>query len=222
MVAETLTREEIVMRTIELLDDEGLEGLNIRELGKRLGSAPSAVYWHVKGKRELVALAGEQVWTELDLPEFTSADWRSAAVKMATDYHAMLIRHPWLLQVFGTFAVYGPNRARHDDHNLAIFQTAGFSGARALLAASAVATFALGNALASAGKAALKREFRRSGKRADTLIQENTEKFRAIAMQFPHLRQLIEETQRSGKGASDSPFEFGLQALLDGLESLLS
>lgn len=220
MVTDTLTREEIVMRTVELLDDEGLEGLNIRELGKRLGSAPSAVYWHVKGKRELLALAGEHVWNELDLPEFTSADWRSAAVKMATDYHVMLIRHPWLLQVFGTFAIYGPNRARHDDHNLAIFKAAGFSGSTALLAASAVATFVIGNALASAGKAALKREFRRSGKRADVLIQENTEKFRAIAIQFPHLRQLIEESERSGNAASNSSFEYGLQALLDGLQSL--
>ncbi len=222
MVADTLTREEIVKRTVELLDTEGLEGLNIRELGKRLGSAPSAVYWHVKSKKELLALAGEHVWTEMDLPEFTSEDWRSSAGRMATDYHAMLIRHPWLLQVFGTFAIYGPNRARHDDHNLAIFQAAGFSGSTARLAASAVATFAIGNALAFAGKAALKREFRRSGKRADLLIQENTEKFRAIAIQFPHLRQLIEESQGSGKELSNSGFEFGLQALLDGLESLLS
>ena len=222
MAVETLTREEIVTRTVELLDDEGLEGLNIRELGKRLGSAPSAIYWHVKSKRELIALAGEQVWTELDLPAFTPADWREAAVKMATGYHAMLIRHPWLLQVFGTFAVYGHNRARHDDHNLAIFQAAGFAGATALLAASSVATFALGSALASAGKATLKREFRRSGKHADALIQENIAKFRATAIQFPHLRQLLEASPRSGKDASESSFEFGLQALLDGLESLLS
>ena len=222
MPVETLTREQIVRSTVELLDDEGLEGLNIRELGNRLGSAPTAIYWHVKSKRELITVGAEQVWNELDLPEFTPESWREAAVRMARDYHAMLIRHPWLLQVFGTFAVYGHNRARRDDHNLAIFQAAGFAGATALLAASTVATFALGSALASAGKAALRREFRRSGKHADALIQENIAKFREIAIQFPHLREFVEASDKSGIEAPDSSFEFGLQALLDGLERLLS
>lgn len=221
MTVETLTREEVVRRTVELLDDEGLEGLNIRELGARLGSAPTAIYWHVKSKRELIALAAEQVWTELDLPEFTPTSWREAAERLASDYHAMLIRHPWLLQVFGTFAVYGYNKARHDDHNLAIFQAAGFPPATALLAASTVATFAVGSALASAGKAALKREFRRGGKNADALIQENIAKFRAIAIQFPRLREFVEASDKSATEASESSFEFGLQALLDGLEYLL-
>jgi len=40
-----LTREQIVEAAIKLLDAEGLEGLNMRGLGKRLGSAATAVYW---------------------------------------------------------------------------------------------------------------------------------------------------------------------------------
>jgi hypothetical protein len=40
-------REHIVQAAVDLLDAEGLEGLNIRALGKRLDSAATAVYWHV-------------------------------------------------------------------------------------------------------------------------------------------------------------------------------
>jgi len=37
MPRDTLTREQIVSAAIDLLDAEGLEGLNMRALGQRLG-----------------------------------------------------------------------------------------------------------------------------------------------------------------------------------------
>ena len=66
MPRDTLTRDQIVRTAVELLDAEGLEGLNMRALGKRLDSAATAVYWHVKNKDNLVLLATDQVWGELE------------------------------------------------------------------------------------------------------------------------------------------------------------
>ena len=57
MPRDTLTRDQIVDAAVGLLDDEGLEGLNMRALGKRLGSAATAVYWHVGSKSNLIGLA---------------------------------------------------------------------------------------------------------------------------------------------------------------------
>ena len=91
MPRETLTREHIVSVSIDLLDAEGLEGLNMRALGRRLDSAATAVYWHVGSKDNLIALAGDQVWSEITLPDLDLAGWRTAAVAMATSVHAMLI-----------------------------------------------------------------------------------------------------------------------------------
>src|SRR6266540_4176607 len=108
MPRDTLTREQIVKAAIDLLDTEGLEGLNMRALGKRLGSAATAVYWHVGSKANLIALAGDEVWNEIALPDLTAIDWRTAATYMATDLHAMLTRHPWLVQALGSFVVFGP------------------------------------------------------------------------------------------------------------------
>ena len=80
MPRETLTREHIVTVAIDLLDAEGLEGLNMRALGRRLDSAATAVYWHVGSKDNLIALAGDQVWSEITLPDLDLVDWRTAAV----------------------------------------------------------------------------------------------------------------------------------------------
>src|SRR6266704_5414831 len=106
MPRDTLTREQIVTAAIELMDAEGLDGLNMRALGKRLGSAATAVYWHVGSKANLVALAGDQVWNEIELPDLGAVDWRTAATQMATDLHAVLTRHPWLVQAFGKYLVF--------------------------------------------------------------------------------------------------------------------
>ena len=61
MPRDTLTRDQIVTAAIGLLDAEGLEGLNMRALGTLLGSAATAVYWHVGSKDNLIALAADQV-----------------------------------------------------------------------------------------------------------------------------------------------------------------
>src|SRR5437762_9856716 len=79
MPRNTLTREQIVSAAIDLLDAEGLEGLNMRALGQRLGSAATAVYWHVGSKDNLIALAADQVWSEIARPDPDTAGWRAAA-----------------------------------------------------------------------------------------------------------------------------------------------
>lgn len=222
MTRDTLTREQIVKAAIDLLDTEGLEGLNMRSLGNRLGSAATAVYWHVGSKGHLIALAGDQVWNEITLPDLAAIDWRTAATHMATDLHATLTRHPWLVQAFGSFPVFGPGKARHDDHTLAIYEAAGFTGARADQAAATVFTFVLGNALGPAAAASLARKLSRDGGNAEELMRDSMAQAREIATQFPRLRARLGTAAAADYGAApDNSFEFGLRAILDGLEAQL-
>jgi AcrR family transcriptional regulator len=219
---DTLTREQIVQAAIELLDTEGLEGLNMRALGRRLGSAATAVYWHVGSKENLIALAGDQAWNEIALPDLTTTDWRMAATKMATDLHAMLVRHPWVLQAFGSFLIFGPGKARHDDHNLAIYESAGFTGVQADQAASTVFTFVLGNALGPTAAGSLTRKLNREGGDAEQQIGESMTKAAAIAAQFPRLSTRLNTAAANYAAGPENSFEFGLQAILDGLQDQLS
>jgi AcrR family transcriptional regulator len=218
---DTLTREQIVEAAIDLLDSEGLEGLNMRALGKRLGSAATAVYWHVGSKENLIALAGDQAWKEIALPDLETTDWRAAATQMATDLYAMLIRHPWLLQAFGSFLIFGHGKARHDDHNLAIYEAAGFTGAQTEQAAATVFTFVLGNALGPTAAASLTRKLSRDGGDAEELMREHMAKAREIAAQFPRLRSRLDTAAADYAAAPEKSFEFGLQTILAGLQSHL-
>jgi AcrR family transcriptional regulator len=85
----------------------------MRSLGKRLGAAATAVYWHVKNKDDLVLLAADRVW------------------------------HPWLVQAIGSHLLHGTGKARYDDHLLGVFETAGFTQEEADRAVGAVVTSVL-------------------------------------------------------------------------------
>jgi AcrR family transcriptional regulator len=224
MPRDTLSSDQIVKAAIALLDEEGLEGLNMRALGKRLGSAATAVYWHVGSKDNLITLAGDRVWSELPLPETApgTGGWRTAAEALAAGVHGMLARHPWLVQAFGAHLMFGPGKAQHDDYILALYEGAGFTPAEADQASAAVLTFVLGNALGPAAQAALTRKLARDGD-AEAQLAEGMAKAREVASAYPRLRARLEAESGTGYGsAPDDTFTFGLRALLDGLAARLA
>ncbi|MGW8762520.1 TetR/AcrR family transcriptional regulator C-terminal domain-containing protein [Streptomyces sp. NPDC055815] len=222
MARNTLTPDQIVRAAIELLDDEGLDGLNMRSLGARLGTAATAVYWHIKTKDELVRLAGDAVWGEVELPDLDSMHWRAAAADMAGSMHAMLTRHPWLGQAFGSHLLYGPGKSRHDDHSLALYEKAGFSPTDADRAAATVFVHILGSTLGGAAEVSLTRRLSRSGDPEKELAAAMAAAIE-VAMAFPKLRERLDDAAATGYSAApDRTFEFGLDAILDGFEAQLA
>jgi AcrR family transcriptional regulator len=222
MARETLSRDEIVTAALDLLDADGLEGLNMRALGKRLDSAATAMYWHVGSKDRLITLAGDRAWAEVELPDPAEIGWRRAAYQLATNEYAMLTRHPWLVQAFGSYRLYGPGRARHVDHSLAIYEAAGFVGVEADQATSAVFTFVLGNALGPAAAASFARKLGRDGGDVEALMEASRAEVVEAAAQFPRLRARLELASAEYGAAPDDSFAFGLKAVLDGLEGRLA
>jgi hypothetical protein len=121
----------------------------------------------------------------------------------------------------GSVHLVGPHRARHDDHALGIYEAAGFAGAEADQATSAVFTYVLGNALGPAAAASFARKLARDGD-AEALMRANRAENMAIAAQFPRLHARLESPSVEYAAAPEDGFEFGLQALLDGLEGRLA
>ena len=219
MPRDTLTREQIVRTAIEILDEEGLDGLNMRGLGKRLDAAATAMYWHVKSKDNLVRLATDEVWGEIELPDSRTTDWRGAAGVAAAGMYAMITRHPWVVQAQSGYLLYGPNKSRHDDRMLAIFEQAGFDEDGADQASAALFVFVRGNAVGQAANVSLNRRLNRNGDSAHTQLAQAMSEATEIAQGYPRLRRRIEtaSTATGYNAAPDSAFEFGLTALLEGL-----
>ncbi|MEG3631858.1 TetR/AcrR family transcriptional regulator [Streptomyces poriticola] len=223
MPRDTLTADRIVRAAIELLDKEGLDGLNMRSLAKQLGSAATAVYWHIKTKDDLVRLAGDAIWHEVELPDLGTTDWRTAAAAQAGGMHAMLTRHPWLVQAFSSHLLYGPGQARYHDLSLAVYEKAGFTADAADRAAATVFTFVLGNALGPAAQVSLNRRLSRNSADAEQLVADAMTRAAETARHFPHLRERLDTAAAEDYAATpDGTFEFGLQSLLDSFEARIA
>ncbi|MFD5413343.1 TetR/AcrR family transcriptional regulator C-terminal domain-containing protein [Streptomyces nojiriensis] len=206
-----LSRAAIVAAAIRLLDAEGIEALSMRRLGTGMGAAATSLYRHVSGKDELIELVVDEVHGELEVPGAASAaEWRDAVSRSGHSVRAMTLRHPWLASVLGRVgpARLGPNLTRTAERMLALFRTAGFPAAEADPAMKAVLSYVVG---ASAGEAARLSPLARGARSGQERPQGPRPAGEHVAGEGRDPRKLREET-----------FDYGLQRVLDGLETRLS
>ncbi|WP_406443953.1 TetR/AcrR family transcriptional regulator C-terminal domain-containing protein [Streptomyces sp. NBC_01613] len=105
-----LDRDRITEVTVRLLDAEGLAKFSMRRLAAELNVTAMSVYWYVDTKDDLLELALDAVMGELGLPDpDADEDWRDQLRALAREYRSLLVRHPWLSPVAGTFLNIGPN-----------------------------------------------------------------------------------------------------------------
>jgi len=79
-----LDRRRIVAEAVALLDEDGLDGVTLRRLARRLGVQAPTLYWHIPNKAALItAIADEILKEKFDNPERPGRaeswpDWLSA------------------------------------------------------------------------------------------------------------------------------------------------
>ncbi|MEN8146715.1 MAG: TetR/AcrR family transcriptional regulator [Campylobacterota bacterium] len=96
-------KESLVQTALEMLGEEGLAAITLRELSQRLGTSRSAIYRHFKGKDELmkaVILAGFELLNEAIEPNFNDKER-----PLLERFHAMGI-------AYVSFATTNPNLYR--------------------------------------------------------------------------------------------------------------
>ncbi|MFF7857949.1 TetR/AcrR family transcriptional regulator C-terminal domain-containing protein [Streptomyces sp. NPDC007904] len=104
-----LDRQRITEATVRLLDAEGLARFSMRRLAAELDVTAMSVYWYVDTKDELLELALDRVHGELRLPDpAADEDWRDQLRALAREYRALLVRHPWVSPLAGSFLNIGP------------------------------------------------------------------------------------------------------------------
>lgn len=141
-----LDTAQVVDAAVALADVEGLDGLSMRNLARRLGCSPMALYTHVPGKGELLDLMLDAIMGEL--PDAYPADdgWRPPAEAMARDLWALHQRHPWSVRVAGGRVPLGPHLLDAHEARLTIFAGLGLDGVGMGRAVTAVTTFVRGAA----------------------------------------------------------------------------
>jgi len=104
-----LSRDAIVEATLRVIDAEGLEAASMRRVADELGTAPSALYWHVRDKDELLQLALDRVIGEIVLPAADSERWEEQLKAFAREARRVFELHRDIARVSLGVIPLGPN-----------------------------------------------------------------------------------------------------------------
>lgn len=96
MAKSRLSSTTITDAALTALEDVGLGGLTIRVVAAQLGTAPSALYWHVKDKQQLLdRMATAMLREMLEQGDWDTApeDWRDFSRAAAHGLRTCLLSH---------------------------------------------------------------------------------------------------------------------------------
>ncbi|MEV0637992.1 TetR/AcrR family transcriptional regulator [Streptomyces sp. NPDC050619] len=219
-----LDRDRITEVTVRLLDAEGLAKFSMRRLAAELNVTAMSVYWYVDTKDDLLELALDAAFGELSLPDPAAADedWRDQLRALARGYRALLIRHPWLSPLAGTYLNIGPNYLAFSRAVQQVMRRTGLPVRRLTSAISAVFQFVYGygtiegHFIARCAEAGMSQDdyFRHAmsavtqSPEAAEVIQESTEIMEARG------GDTVEEMM-------ERDFEFALELLVAGIEAMV-
>ena len=95
---ESLSREQIIEASIELLDGSGEDGLTFRALSERLATGPGAIYWHIANKSDLLTAACDAIVARtMNAASLTPGATPQAAIRLlALTIFDAIDAHPWI------------------------------------------------------------------------------------------------------------------------------
>jgi AcrR family transcriptional regulator len=143
-----LTPQRIVEAAVTLLDEHGVEGLTMRRLAELLTVTPTALYWHVKTKDDVLDLAVDRVFGDVPLPATTN-DWQADIRTLTRAWRAAMLRHSWAPGLIGR-PMLGPNVLARTEFLQSALVRGGGRGLHLAVATRTLANYVIGAALTEA------------------------------------------------------------------------
>ncbi|MBU2664136.1 TetR/AcrR family transcriptional regulator C-terminal domain-containing protein [Actinoplanes bogorensis] len=212
---------DLVVRTaITIADAEGLTGLSMRRLAGELGIPTMAVYKHVADKEELVLLMMDKVMAANPPPPLLSPasdGWRACLEALARLQWSMYRRHTWLAQAVSfTRPLLAPHAMAHTEWAMRAMEGFDLEPGIQFRAAVTVANYVRGTAVNLEEEAQAVQE---TGISDVEWLDAQQQRFAAVLStgRLPLMARFIAGPDKSFN--LDILLEYGLQRLLDGLES---
>jgi len=207
----SLTRKAVLESALQMIDENGIEALSMRQLGTKLGVEAMSLYNHVANKEDILEGVLDMVVEEIVIPD-ADADWRSAMKERAVSALAAFNRHPWASAMMDSRVSFSPARLRYFDSIVGSLVRAGFPLEAAAHAFSLLDCYVYGFGRQKSNKAATD----------DNPPEKQAEEFHDnIPLDaYPYVTKLAELSMKNGYD-ENADFEFGINLILDGLERLL-
>ena len=132
-----LSLDGILDAAIAVADGTGDLGFPLRAVGERLGTSAMALYTYVPGKAELIDLMYDRVFAEH--PGMSGgSSWRADVQAWSESLLAVLVAHPWAVEVSPARPALGPNEQAVLEGLLGRLYDAGITGDRVRVVTASV------------------------------------------------------------------------------------
>jgi len=193
-----LSRELIRDVAIEILNDEGLDALSMRELASHLGVKATSIYGYYANKAEILDEIADHLVRDVDTSGFAES-WQTGLMRWGRSYRHVLEMHPNAVPLIAGGTGQRPQYLAMANEVQGGLLAAGWSPGKATMIAATVKFLVIGSATTPFA----------TGFSADEAVYRE---------RFPHLSQAHLLPHTTGLNARS--FELGLSALVAGLEAV--
>lgn len=207
---EPLTRERIVRTALRIMDDEGLEAVTMRRIGRELGVEAMSLYNHVQDKEDLLEGISEAVLSDFEFPEPVE-DWQESIRTGARAWRNLLRAHPNVCTLLSERRkpIASPKALRPIEFALDVLHRAGLSDAETVQTFRLFGGFIMGFVLMEIG------EMMTGIDGAPSMTQEQLAAVLPVGM-VPHF---VKMSPYLAECDADADFEFGLDLIIDGIRA---
>lgn len=208
-----LTRERVLHRALAIVDDEGIDALSMRRLGRELGVEAMSLYSYVRNKQDLIEGVVEEVFRELPLVEPGPGPWADRLTAHAEAVRQVLLRHPNAVRLVAGRPLDTEGTAAYVESALVELQRYGFDLETADRVLGMLASFIIGSVAEQAGNE------QRIAAAGTAVVEGATPRpGRTDTDRFPR----VAEVMRRGEPDHDADFAFGLQVITAGIAHLIA
>lgn len=206
-----LSRDRVVRTALRLMDEEGLEAVTMRRIGRELGVEAMSLYNHVRDKDDVLEGICEAVMAEFRW-EPPSEHWVARAREAAREWRRLLKAHPTVMRLLveRKHPLTSPVALRPMEIALDTLQRAGLSERDAAHAFEAIGGYLFGFVMMEVGNLAPGP----SGARSGEFFSEDLA--RSMGQECPCLMRMLPWLAECDM---DVTFEFGLDLLLEGIRA---
>ncbi len=200
---DPLTREKIIERALEILDEEGAEKLSMRRLGESLGVNAMALYYHFPNKEAILDGVAARIIEETGpaMPVDSAEDWKTVMLSGPASAGRAIAAHPNAGWLFLGREYNTAESLQMLEAPLAILRSAGFEEQALVDAAHAIFAYTAGWYILASGQ-------------GGSWSGPDPEAVAAAREAAPIAASLAYELRDWSQG-----MEAGLLALMDGLEA---
>lgn len=195
-----ISRDAVLSAALSLVDQDGVDALSMRRLGKALDVEAMSLYRYVPNKEAVLNGVYEAVLQEVEFPE-KSGDWLHDVKALGCAMRETLQRHPKALPIFVSRPALTEGSMRYFEHGMDILAECFPTAALRLVAFQSLFAYIVGQTLYQ-----YEQELREKRPLESEALERDS---------YP----MLFETKESGEELiGEDAFRFGLDAFLVGLQ----